>query len=49
MVYEQTIQGQKELVPGWPCLWTLEYEAAALIAAEKTCYERAVNDILAVL
>jgi len=49
MVYGQTMQGQKEHTPGWPCLWMLEHEAAAPMAAEKTCYERAVKDILAVL
>jgi hypothetical protein len=49
MLYGQTMQGQKELAPDWPCLWTLEHEATAPMAAEKTCYERAVKDILAVL
>ena len=49
MLYGQTMQGQKELNPNLPCLWTVGHEAAAPMAAEKTCYERAVKDILAVL
>ena len=49
MLYGQTMQEQKELTPSLTCLWTLGHEAAAPMAAEKTCYERAVKDILAVL
>src|SRR4029450_4907429 len=39
-LYGQNMQGQKGHTPGLPCLWTLGHEAAAPMAAEKTCCER---------
>ena len=49
MLYGQNMKGQKELNIGLTCLWTFGAGGGSPMAAEKTCDERVVKDILAVL